>query len=112
MACSAPSVRCTSAGTAAAKARMWESRVGTADRIARVLSRSVVPGRVLVSAGGINVHAGGGDELVTEATALGDEWVARMLRAKENAADQARATGARVVEMRIGLALGRGGGPL
>ncbi len=98
--------------TSGYKAQMWDSRVGTAERMAKALAGSRASDRVLVSAGGINIHASGGDAIVSETSALGEEWVARMLHAKEAAADRARGAGVRVVQMRIGLAIGRGGGPL
>lgn len=58
--------------TSAYKAKMWESRVGTADRMARAIVRSDSRDRVLVSAGGINIHASGGDRVVTETIALAE----------------------------------------
>lgn len=94
------------------KAAMWASRVDEAARIARALSASRAADRVLVSASGINIHASSAEATITEASPTKSDWVARMLSAKEAAAGAATAHGARVVAMRIGIAIGPGGGAL
>jgi uncharacterized protein len=98
--------------TEAFKAKMWESRVDMADRFAKALARGRDAGRVLVSAGGINIHSGQGEEKVNENSPVGSQFVSRMLKAKEDALEQAGLSGARAVTLRIGLAFGKGGGPL
>jgi hypothetical protein len=98
--------------TAAYKRSMWESRVGTSARFAAALAASTLPGRVIVTAGGINVFAPGGEAVVRESSPPGGNWVAKMLQAAQAALAPAGAAGARVVTICIGLALGRGDGPL
>lgn len=94
------------------KAKMWESRVDMTARFANALARGRVNERVLVSAGGINIHPGLADARVDESSPVGESWVARMLLAKERALEPAIQAGARAVTLRIGLAFGKGGGPL
>lgn len=94
------------------KARMWSSRVDEASRIAAALTRSAAEERVLVSASGINLHAPDPRNAITERSPVKSDWVGRMLAALEAAADPAMADGVRVVSLRIGIAIGPGGGPL
>ena len=94
------------------KESMWTSRVNTAVRIARALAQSRADRRVLISAGGINIHPDSGEDIVTEESPFGDGWVARMLAAKEAALETAAREGARIVTLRIGIVLGAEGGPL
>jgi uncharacterized protein len=92
---------------------MRRSRVGTTERVAAALSRSTAPERVLVNASGVVYYGDCGDELVRESRPPDpDAFVSRMCRDWEAAAEAARAAGARVVLMRIGLGLGRDGGAL
>jgi uncharacterized protein (TIGR01777 family) len=94
------------------KARMWASRVDETARIATALARRNTPGSILVSASGINIHAPSPDRLIVEDSPTQSNWIGRMIAAKEVAAQPAIAAGARVVELRIGIAIGPGGGPL
>jgi uncharacterized protein (TIGR01777 family) len=98
--------------TAPYKAKMWESRVGTTQRIAKALDSARASDRVLVGASAINIHAGSDRGAIVEDSPLGVNWVAGMITAWEAAARTAERAGARVVALRIGVAIGAGGGPL
>jgi uncharacterized protein (TIGR01777 family) len=98
--------------TSSWKAKMWSSRVDEAGRIATALARSPAEDRVLVSASGINIHAPDPRNAVTERSPVKSDWVGGMLAALEAAAEPAVASGVRVVALRIGVAIGREGGPL
>jgi uncharacterized protein len=65
-----------------------------------------------VCAGGIDVYGSRGDEILTEESALGEGFLADVGRAKEAAAEPARAAGIRVVNFRQGIVLGTEGGAL
>jgi uncharacterized protein len=65
-----------------------------------------------VCAGGIDVYGDRGDEILTEASALGEGFLAEVGRAKEAAAEPARAAGIRVVNFRQGIVLAAHGGAL
>lgn len=98
--------------TTSYKAKIWDSRVGTARRAAEAMAVSKAEGRVIVSAGGINIHPDMGDRMVTPDSPMDTTWVATMLAAKEAALQPAVTSGARAVTLRIGIAFGSSGGPL
>jgi uncharacterized protein (TIGR01777 family) len=97
---------------AAFKAKMWESRVDMTARFAKALALGQGGERVLVSAGGINIHPDQGEASVAENGPVGNGFVSKMLIAKESALEPAIRAGVRTVTLRIGLAFGKGGGPL
>lgn len=98
--------------TAARRAALVESRVGLTRRIADAIARSTTRPRVLLSASGIGYYGDRGDDVLTEDSAPGDDFAARLCVDWEAAALQATAAGVRVVCLRLGVVLGRDGGPL
>lgn len=98
--------------TAAKKHRIRESRVaGTSRLVERLASLDRRP-RVLVSASAVGYYGSRGDELLDEAAAAGDDFLAEVCRAWEAASAPARSLGLRVVNPRIGIVLGADGGAL
>lgn len=95
--------------TAARKERIRRSRVDSTARVAEVV-RSGGPS-VLVSASAVGLYGDRGDELLDEASAPGHGFLAEVVRAWEAAAEPARAR-ARLVKVRTGIVLARGGGAL
>ncbi len=95
--------------TAEKKRRLRESRVRSTENVAAVV-RERGP-TVLVSASAVGFYGSRGDEVLDEASAPGDDFVAGMCREWEAATAPARAR-ARVVLLRSGLVLARGGGVL
>jgi uncharacterized protein (TIGR01777 family) len=67
---------------------------------------------VLVSASAVGYYGNRGDEVLTEVCATGDDFVARVCQEWEAAATPASAAGIRLVIIRTGIVLGRGGGVL
>lgn len=65
---------------------------------------------VLVSASAIGYYGSRGDELLSEDSGNGEGFLAEVCEAWESAAQPARDAGIRVVNLRIGLVLGRHGG--
>lgn len=68
--------------------------------------------RVLVSASAIGYYGNRGDELLTEESTAGSDFLAGLTRDWEGEAAKAEALGIRVVCARIGTILGRNGGVL
>jgi uncharacterized protein (TIGR01777 family) len=68
--------------------------------------------RVLVSASAIGYYGDRGEAILDETSPAGDDFLARVCVGWEEAAGAARALGVRVVTLRIGLVMGRGGGAL
>jgi uncharacterized protein (TIGR01777 family) len=68
--------------------------------------------KVLVSASAIGVYGPHGDEELTETSAAGEDYLARVCVEWEEAARKAESAGVRVVIMRIGVVLDSKGGAL
>lgn len=95
--------------TAERKARMAESRTASTRLVAETVARGG-PG-VLVSGSAVGFYGSRGDEELDESSAPGTGFLADLTRAWEDAAAPARAR-ARVVLLRTGIVLARGGGAL
>jgi uncharacterized protein (TIGR01777 family) len=98
--------------TAARKRLILESRTRPTTLLAATLATLQRPPPVLVSASAIGCYGSRGDEVLTEDSAPGDDFVAGVCRAWESATDVATAAGIRVVVVRSGLVLARRGGLL
>jgi uncharacterized protein (TIGR01777 family) len=86
------------------------SRIETTRRLATELARA---GRgTFVGASAIGYYGPRGTEEVDESAPAGAGFLARLCRDWEQAAEPARSAGLRVAHVRIGLALGAGGGAL
>jgi len=98
--------------TAAAKQRIYDSRVvGTRNLVAALAKGSPRP-PVLVSASAIGYYGSRDDEKLTEDSPAGAGFLAGTCVAWEQEAVRAAASGVRVTRIRIGIALDPGGGAL
>jgi hypothetical protein len=98
--------------TEARKRAIRESRVaGTRHLVAGIASTSARP-RVLLSTSAVGYYGDRGDAVIDETTAPGDDFLARVCRDWEAESHAARPLGLRVVNPRVGIVLGRGGGAL
>src|SRR2546422_586166 len=70
------------------------------------------PPATLIAASAIGYYGDRGDEVLTEESAPGVDWLARMTREWEAAAEPAARRGIRVVHLRTGLVLTPKGGAL
>jgi len=98
--------------TAAKKQRIRESRVASTRRLTGTLTRLAKPPAVFVCASGVNAYGSRGDEILTEDSARGSGFLAEICREWEAASAAAIARGIRVVNLRMGVVLGSGGGAL
>ena len=98
--------------SAARKRRMRASRIEAAERIVEALHVAPTPPPVLVSASASGYYGARGDELLREASAPGDDFLARLCVDWEAASLAARKVGTRVVALRFGVVLSRKGGAL
>jgi hypothetical protein len=98
--------------TAAKKRAIRASRVDGTRALVAALGACAVRPRVLVSASAIGVYGDRGEEALTEGAAPGGDFLAEVCVAWEQAARAAEALGVRVVNPRIGLVMGGGGGAL
>jgi uncharacterized protein (TIGR01777 family) len=95
--------------TDATKRRIRDSRTQGTDLLARTLAGLDTPPAVLVSGSAVGVYGDRGDEVLTEASAPGDDFLARVCRDWEAAADPARSAGIRVVHPRTGVVIAQDG---
>ena len=96
----------------AQKRRIADSRTRGTALLAGALARLDAPPRVLVSASAIGYYGDRGDERLDESSHGGCDFLARVCRDWEAAADPARESGIRVVHPRTGVVLSRSGGAL
>lgn len=94
------------------KRRIRESRVKGTRLLAETLAGLREKPRVLVSASAIGYYGDRGDEVLTESSEPGDDFLSRVCREWEEAAVPAAEAGVRVVNPRIGLVLSGEGGAL
>ena len=94
------------------KERIAQSRVHPTALLAQALARLDAPPAVLISASAIGYYGDRGDEELDESSSGGDDFLARVCRDWEAAAEPARAAGIRVAHPRTGVVLSRSGGAL
>ncbi|GAB2480701.1 TIGR01777 family oxidoreductase [Promicromonospora xylanilytica] len=97
--------------TSAYKQTLLGSRTTTTSLLARTIARLDAP-PVLVNGSAIGAYGSRGDEILTEASARGQDFLAGLVEAWENATAPAAEAGARVVWLRSGLVLAPSGGAL
>jgi uncharacterized protein (TIGR01777 family) len=88
------------------------SRIGTTRALVEALAKMNVRPSVLVSASAIGIYGNRGDELLTEESKVGADFLAELARDWEAEALKAEALGIRVVLARLGIILSREGGAL
>lgn len=98
--------------TPAHKAAIRDSRVDGTALLARTLGAMPVPPRTLISGSAIGIYGDRGDEVLTEASALGTGFLADVGRAWEAATAAAAVAGIRTVHLRTGIVLSPEGGAL
>ncbi len=95
--------------TRSKRERIERSRVlGTQNLVAGMVAANPAP-QALISVSAIGYYGARGEQELNESASAGDGFLANVARGWEMAADQYAATGNRVVTMRLGIVLGRGG---
>jgi len=97
---------------AAQKHRIVHSRVAGTRAVAAAVAAATPPRPVLLCASATGYYGDRGDDVLDESSPPGRGFLAESCVAWEQAADAARAAGARVVHLRLGLVLTRDGGAL
>lgn len=98
--------------TAAQKRRIRDSRTEGTGLVARTIAEMDDGPKVLVSSSAVGYYGERGDESLTEASGPGDDFLAGLCVAWEEAADPARRAGIRVAHPRTGLVQSPEGGAL
>ena len=94
------------------KARILESRFQGTRLLAEAVSHLAKPPKVFVCASAIGYYGDRGEEILREESPSGGGFLAQVCRAWEAATEPAAKKGIRVVNLRIGIVLGAGGGAL
>ena len=94
------------------KALLRVSRIDTTRALVTALAKMNVRPSVLVSASAIGIYGNRGDEVLTEESKTGPDFLAGLTRDWEAEALKAEALGIRVVLARFGIILAREGGAL
>ena len=94
------------------KARILESRQKGTRLLSEALAKLAKPPREFVCASAVGYYGDRGDELLSEESEPGGGFLAQVCREWEMATEPAAKKGIRVVNLRIGVVLGAGGGAL
>src|SRR5919202_1387694 len=94
------------------KRRIMESRSRGTRLLAETIASLPEPPEVMVSASAVGYYGDRGNELLSEESGPGSDFLAEVCKAWEAAADPAREAGIRVVHPRNGVVLSTGGGAL
>jgi hypothetical protein len=98
--------------TPEAKQRIRSSRVDGTRNLVNALAKQSRRPQVLVCASAIGYYGSRGDEVLTETTIPGRDFLAQVVVDWEQAAREAEPLGIRVVPLRFGVVLGKDGGAL
>ncbi|MEO6068063.1 MAG: TIGR01777 family oxidoreductase [Gemmatimonadales bacterium] len=98
--------------TVARKARIRTSRVEGTHGLVAALAKLARPPRTLISASAMGIYGDRGDELLTEASTTGADFLAEVTRGWESAAKPLGERGTRLVHLRFGVLLSPSGGAL
>ena len=94
------------------KRRILDSRVQGTRLLAERIAALSTPPKVMVSTSAVGYYGDRGGEVLTEESAPGEDFLARVCREWEAAAEPARRAGIRVVHPRLGIVLSPEGGAL
>lgn len=94
------------------KRKIRESRTKGTKLLSDALANLSRPPQTLISASAIGYYGNRGDELLAEASAPGDDFLAGVCLEWEKATDHAAEKGVRVVNTRFGIILDKDGGAL
>jgi uncharacterized protein len=94
------------------KAELQSSRVDTTRALITALAKMNARPRVLVSASATGIYGDRGDEILTEESTLGNDFLSNLGKEWETEALKAEAIGVRVVLARFGIVLSKNGGAL
>jgi len=98
--------------TAKKKWRIRESRVAGTEHLVAALKTLDKRPPVLVSASAVGIYGSRGDEILDETASPGKDFLSEVCEAWESASQAAKPLGVRVVNPRLGIVLGDGGGAL
>jgi uncharacterized protein (TIGR01777 family) len=94
------------------KKKIYDSRIQSTSRLVETLRDLSNRPKVFISASAVGIYGNRGPEEITEESSTGDDFLAQVCKDWEAEANKASEFGMRVVLMRTGVVLGKGGGAL
>jgi uncharacterized protein (TIGR01777 family) len=98
--------------SAAQRQRIEQSRIDSTRSLVQAIAAAEHKPKFLISASAVGYYGPRNDEIITEEAVPGSDFLSALCRAWEAEAKEAEAFGVRVVRLRTGIVLGRGGGAL
>ena len=98
--------------TSSVRRRIRESRIAGTRLLAASIASLSRPPRVFASGSAMGIYGSRGDEVLSETSVIGDDFLAELAADWEAEADRATPAGVRVVKLRTGLVLSPRGGAL
>ncbi len=98
--------------TPAQKEKIRSSRINTTRALVVAMGKAKKKPRLLINSSAIGYYGPRGDEAVVEGTEPGNDFVSQICIEWEEEAQKAKSFGVRVVCLRTGIVLGKGGGAL
>ena len=94
------------------KARLRNSRIDGTQSLVNAVANAQVKPKFMISASAVGYYGSRGDEIVSEESKPGDDFLASLCVQWEDEARKAEALGVRVALLRTGIVLAKGGGAL
>ena len=94
------------------KRELRDSRIESTHLLAQTLAASPRKPKIFACASAVGIYGDRGDELLTEESSSGTDFLGRLAREWEAACHPAGQAGIRVVHLRLGVVLSRAGGAL
>src|SRR3989338_11121366 len=94
------------------KEKIASSRIDTTRALVTVIGKVKEKPKFLINGSAVGYHGPRGNETFTEEAGPGGDFLSRVCSAWENEAKRAEDYGARVITLRTGIVLGKGGGAL
>jgi len=98
--------------TAAQKERIRSSRINTTRVLVSAIGKAKQKPKFLLNASAVGYYGPRGDEMTAEKDGPGNDFLARVCADWEEEAKKAESYGLRVIRLRTGIVLGKGGGAL
>jgi uncharacterized protein (TIGR01777 family) len=98
--------------SAAQKERLRSSRIDATQSLVNAIAKAKIKPKFLINASAVGYYGPHGDEMVTENSGPGQDFLSRLCVEWEDEAKKAEAFGVRVALVRTGIVLGKGAGAL
>ena len=94
------------------KEKIASSRIDTTRALVTAMAKAKEKPKFLINGSAVGYYGPRGNETLTEEAGPGSDFLSRICSAWENEAKRAEENGARVITLRTGIVLGKGGGAL